>query len=83
MKPRSVMRLVISSVLIALGAALRFALSVASRGLAIHTAGVILLILGSVGLVSSVLRMTFWRDRGRSVAVIERPEAPLYRAIKS
>jgi hypothetical protein len=74
------MRLGISIVLIALGAALRFAFSVGSPDFAIHTTGVILLILGNTGLVISALRMTFWR--GRRVAVIERPEAPLYRAIK-
>lgn len=81
MKPHRVMRLGVSIVLIALGAALRFASPVASRDFAIHTAGATLLILGSIGLVISALRM-FGRDRPRGVAVIERPETPLYRALK-
>ena len=76
------MRFGISMGLIALGAVLRFVLSVASHGFAIHSLGVVLLMLGGIGLVISALRMRFWRDRRRSVAVIERPEAPLYRAIK-
>jgi hypothetical protein len=49
--------------LIALGAVLRFAVSVSTHGFSIHTIGVILMIVGAVGLVISLLWMTMWRDR--------------------
>jgi hypothetical protein len=78
-----VLRLGISIVLIALGAASTFVVSVASGGVAIHDAGVVLLILGGLGLLIPALRITFWGQRRRRVAVIERPDTPSYRAIKS
>jgi hypothetical protein len=49
--------------LIALGAVLRFAVSVSAHGFSIHTIGVILMIVGGVGLIISLLWMTMWRDR--------------------
>ena len=48
--------------LIALGAVLRFAVSVSTHGFSIHTIGVILMIVGVVGLIISLLWMTMWRD---------------------
>jgi hypothetical protein len=58
--------------LIALGAILRFAVSVTTHGFSIHTIGVILLIVGIVGLVISLLWMTIWADRRRGVATVTR-----------
>ena len=49
--------------LIALGAVLRFAVSVSTHGFSIHTIGVILMIVGGVGLIISLLWMTAWRER--------------------
>jgi hypothetical protein len=49
--------------LIAVGAVLRFAVSVTTRGFSIHTVGVILMVVGCVGLLISLLWMTMWRDR--------------------
>lgn len=49
--------------LIAIGAVLRFAVSVSTRGFNLHTVGVILMIVGIVGLIISLLWMTMWRDR--------------------
>ena len=49
--------------LIALGAILRFAVSVSTHGFSIHTIGVILMIVGGVGLVISLLWMMVWRER--------------------
>lgn len=49
--------------LIAVGAVLRFAVSVSTRGFSVHTVGVILMIVGAVGLLLSLLWMTMWRDR--------------------
>lgn len=52
-----------SLVLIAVGAILRFAVSVTTHGFSIHTIGVILMIVGGVGLLISLLWMTLWRER--------------------
>ena len=50
-----------SLLLIAIGAILRFAVSVTTSGFNIHTIGVILMIVGGVGLVIS---MFFWSSWG-------------------
>ena len=52
-----------SLLLIAIGAVLRFAVSVSTHGFNLHTIGVILIIVGGVGLLISLLWMTMWRDR--------------------
>jgi len=57
--------------LIALGAILRFAVSVTTHGFNVHTVGVILMIVGAVGLLISLLWMTVWADRRRGVAYDE------------
>jgi len=49
--------------LIAVGAVLRFAVTVSTHGFNLHTVGVILMIVGGVGLLISLLWMTTWRDR--------------------
>jgi hypothetical protein len=51
--------------LIAVGAVLRFAVTVSTSGFNIHTIGVILMIVGGVGFLLSLLWMTMWRDRVR------------------
>jgi sulfite exporter TauE/SafE len=58
--------------LIALGAILRFAVSVTTRGFNIHTVGVILMIVGVVGLIITLLWMTMWADRRRARTVRRR-----------
>jgi len=50
-----------SILLIAVGAILRFAVSVTTTGFNLHTVGVILMIVGAVGLVIS---MFFWSSWG-------------------
>jgi hypothetical protein len=52
-----------SILLLAIGAILRFAVSVSTSGFNIHTIGVILMIVGAVGLLLSLLWMTAWADR--------------------
>lgn len=52
-----------SIVLLAVGAVLRFAVTVSTSGFNIHTVGVILMIVGAVGLLLSLLWMTMWADR--------------------
>ena len=52
-----------SLVLIAIGAVLRFAVSVSPHGFSVHTIGVILMIVGIIGLLISLLWVTIWRDR--------------------
>jgi hypothetical protein len=60
-----------SILLIAVGAILRFAVSVHTTGFSIHTIGVILMVVGVVGLVISLLWMTIWADRTRRGGTIE------------
>jgi len=58
------MRIGASLVLIAVGAILRFAVTVHNpHGFNIHTAGVILLIVGAIGLVASLIWMAVSRRR--------------------
>jgi heme/copper-type cytochrome/quinol oxidase subunit 2 len=54
-----------SLLLIAVGAVLRFAVSVSTSGFNLHTIGVILMIVGVVGLLLSILWMTIWANRRR------------------
>lgn len=53
-----------SIVLIALGAILRFAVTVTTTGFNIHTIGVILIIAGLVGLVLSIVFWSSWGGFG-------------------
>jgi hypothetical protein len=54
-----------SLLLIAVGAILRFAVTVSVSGFNVQTVGVILMIVGAVGLVISVLWISVWSDRRR------------------
>lgn len=51
--------------LIALGAILAFAVTATVAGIDIHTAGVILMAVGAVGLLVSLLYTAVWSDRRR------------------
>lgn len=53
-----------SIVLLAVGAILRFAVTVTTTGFNIHTIGVILMIVGAVGLVLSMLFWSSWGGFG-------------------
>jgi len=53
-----------SLVLIAVGAILRFAVSVTTSGFNIHTIGIILLIIGVVGLIISLFFWSSWGGFG-------------------
>lgn len=61
-----------SLLLIAIGAILRFAVSVSSSGFNIHTIGVILMIVGVVGLLISLFAGSLWSGRGGTTVVRER-----------
>ena len=68
-----------SLLLIAIGAILRFAVTVSTSGFNIHTVGVILMIVGAVGFVLSLLYMTMWTRRDRVAArpvAYEDPDYP-------
>ena len=65
--------------LIALGAILRFAVSVTTRGFNLHTVGLILIIVGIVGLIISALWMTAWTDRRRATTATVDPR---YRGVR-
>jgi beta-lactamase regulating signal transducer with metallopeptidase domain len=58
--------------LIAVGAILRFAVSVTTHGFNIHTVGVILMIVGIVGLLISLLWMIVWRERQARPGYVDR-----------
>jgi uncharacterized membrane protein len=49
--------------LIALGAMLKFAVHANARGFSVQTAGVILIIVGSAGLLISLTWMAVWAER--------------------
>ncbi len=53
-----------SILLIAVGAILRFAVSVTATGFNIHSIGVILMIVGAVGLVISMFFLSSWGGFG-------------------
>lgn len=59
------MRLGTSLLLIAVGAILRFAVSVHTSGFNVHTIGLILMIIGGIGFVISLLWMVSAEDRMR------------------
>ena len=61
-----------SILLIAVGAILRFAVTVSTHGFNIHTIGIILMIVGVVGLVITLFWMTMWADRRRAATVRRR-----------
>jgi uncharacterized membrane protein len=63
--------------LIAVGAVLRFAVTVTTHGFNLHTIGVILLIVGIIGLLVSVLWMTVMADRRRDVTAVRSREVPV------
>jgi len=54
-----------SLLLIAIGAILKFAVSVSTHGFSVNTIGVILMIVGGVGLVISLLYMAMWSEGAR------------------
>jgi sulfite exporter TauE/SafE len=63
--------------LIAIGAVLRFAVSVSTHGFNLHSIGVIMMVVGVIGLLISLLWMTLWADRARTRGrVVERDVPP-------
>jgi uncharacterized membrane protein len=64
--------------LIAVGAILRFAVSVSTSGFNLHTIGLILMIVGIVGVVISLIWMTVWADR-RHAGTVRRGETRVVR----
>lgn len=52
-----------SLLLIAVGAILRFGVSVTTKGFNLHTVGIILMIVGAVGVVLALFWMTAWSPR--------------------
>ncbi|WP_249018640.1 hypothetical protein [Conexibacter sp. S30A1] len=56
------MGLGVSLVLMAIGAILRWAISVTTAGVNIHTVGLILLVVGAIGFVISVFWMVFYAE---------------------
>jgi hypothetical protein len=68
-----------SLLLIAIGAVLRFAVTVTTHGFNIHTIGVILMIVGAIGLIISLFWLAVLRDRRASgPRYVEREVPPGY-----
>ena len=75
------MRIGAGLLLIAVGAILRFAIStVSTHGVAIHTIGDILMVVGVLGVV---LWMVVWAPWSRSRRPVYRDEEPVYREERS
>jgi len=69
-----------SLLLVAVGAILRFAVNVSTRGFNLHTVGLILLIIGIAGLVISLVWMATWAGRRRETRVVDAGySTPVYR----
>jgi len=61
-----------SILLIAVGAILRYAVTVTVQGIELQTVGTILMVVGVIGLLISLLYMTLWADRRRDAGVVDR-----------
>jgi uncharacterized membrane protein YidH (DUF202 family) len=71
-----------SLLLIAIGAILRFATHVHTKGFNLHTVGVILMIVGVIALLLSIWQWAVWSRRSRQQEVLvddRRVEDPRYR----
>jgi hypothetical protein len=68
-----------SLLLIAIGAILRFAVTVSISGFNLQTVGLILMIVGAVGLVISLLWIAVWSDRRRDYVERDVPPTQRYR----
>ncbi|MDI1288377.1 MAG: hypothetical protein PSX37_00305 [bacterium] len=72
------MGIVLSLLLIAVGAILKFAVTADADGINLGTAGVILMIVGGVGVVLSLIFWASWGGFGRRTTVVESaPAAPV------
>jgi len=60
------MGLVVSLVLIAAGAIMRFAVTTQASGWNVHTAGMVLMVVGAIGAVLSIAYWASWGGFGRS-----------------
>lgn len=65
------MGIVISLLLVAVGAILKFAVTADADGINLETAGVILMIVGGVGVVLSLIFWASWGGFGRRTTVVE------------
>ena len=63
------MGLVVSLVLIAAGAIMRFAVTAQASGWNVHTAGMVLMVVGAIGAVLSIVYWASWGGFGRSQRV--------------
>jgi len=60
------MGLVVSLVLIAAGAIMRFAVTTQASGWNVHTAGMVLMVVGAIGAVLSIAYWASWGGFGRA-----------------
>jgi hypothetical protein len=67
----SLMGIVLSLLLIAVGAVLRFAVSANTDGIDLQTTGVILMVVGALGVVLSLIFWSSWGGFARRNTVVE------------
>jgi uncharacterized membrane protein len=68
-----------SLLLIAVGAVLRFAVTVSTSGINLHTVGVILMVVGGIGFLISLFWMAMASDRRNAVVTRGPADAPATR----
>lgn len=64
------MGIAVSMLLIAVGAVMRFAVTVEGDGFNVGTAGMVLMVVGTIGVVLSVAFWASWGGFGRRAAVV-------------
>ena len=62
--------------LIAIGAILRWAVTLSVSGIQLQTVGTILLVVGIIGLIISLLWTTLWAERSRPATTDRRAASP-------
>ncbi len=65
------MGIVLSLIMIAVGAILRFAVTADAAGINLQTAGVVLMIVGAVGVVLSLVFWSTWGGFARRTTVVD------------
>ena len=63
------MGIVVSILLIAAGAIMRFAVSAQANGWSVHTAGVVLMVVGGIGALLSIAFWASWGGPGRRASI--------------
>jgi hypothetical protein len=69
--------------LVAVGAVLRLAVTAQSNGFSVHTAGVILMVIGALVILLSLIFWTSWGGVNRTDVIVEDGAAPRHHVVES